>query len=337
MPYAGIRGQRFYYEVGGEGELVLLVHGALANADLMEAPATGLASGFRAARIDRRGCGRTTPPTDGPVPLGDEADDVLAFLDWFSVPRAHFLGHDDGCDVVLEFALRHPERTGSVALLAPSLEGLPFSPEGASAAAELRAALRTDPASALEEKLFPSPVFDAAREREGVDLPPLPDEPRAAGPDPEGRGRPRRAARGRLGEDPRPRRRAGRGRSPPLRPGDRRGDPRRGARRLPRHVALPSRRGEPGSDAPPHRLLPPRARDRTVARRREGPEGKRGPHGPRFASCPPLAGRQAIDFRNSAFAFVRVSFERRSSIASSGLTEARARRSLWIFGSSSAV
>lgn len=168
MPYAGIRGQRFYYEVGGEGELVLLVHGALASADLMEAPATGLASGFRAARIDRRGCGRTTPPTDGPVPLGEEADDVLAFLDWFSVPRAHFLGHDDGCDVVLEFALRHPERTGSVALLAPSLEGLPFSPEGASAAAELRAALRTDPATALEEKLFPSPIFDAAREREGV-------------------------------------------------------------------------------------------------------------------------------------------------------------------------
>lgn len=168
MPYAGIRGQRFYYEVGGEGELVLLLHGALANADLMEAPATGLASGFRAARLDRRGCGRTTPPTEGPVPLGDEADDVLAFLDWFSVPKAHFLGHDDGCEVVLEFALRHPERTGSLALLAPSLEGLPLGPEGAAAAAELRAALKADPAKALEEKLFPSRVFDAAREREGV-------------------------------------------------------------------------------------------------------------------------------------------------------------------------
>ena len=49
MPDAGIRGQRFYYEVGGEGDLVVLLHGALANADLMEAPATGLASGFRAA------------------------------------------------------------------------------------------------------------------------------------------------------------------------------------------------------------------------------------------------------------------------------------------------
>lgn len=168
MPYAGIRGQRFYYEVGGEGDLVVLLHGALANADLMEAPATGLASGFRAARIDRRGCGRTTPPTEGPVPLGEEADDILAFLDWFSIPKAHFLGHDDGCEVVLEFALRHPERTDSIALLAPSLEGLPLGPEAAAAAADLRAALKADTAKALEEKLFPSRIFDAAREREGI-------------------------------------------------------------------------------------------------------------------------------------------------------------------------
>ena len=78
MPYAGVRGQRFYYEVGGEGEFVLLLHGVLASADIMEAPATGLASGFRAARLDRRGCGRTTPATDGPVPLNEEADDILA-------------------------------------------------------------------------------------------------------------------------------------------------------------------------------------------------------------------------------------------------------------------
>ena len=93
MPYAGLRGQRFYYEVGGEGDLVVLLHGSFANADMMEAPATGLASGFRALRLDRRGCGRTTPATDGPIPLEEEADDVLALLDWFSAEKAHFLAH----------------------------------------------------------------------------------------------------------------------------------------------------------------------------------------------------------------------------------------------------
>ncbi|HMM34791.1 MAG TPA: alpha/beta hydrolase [Thermoanaerobaculia bacterium] len=157
MPFAGVRDQRFYYEVGGEGELVILLHGALANADLMEAPATGLASGFRALRFDRRGCGRTTPPTEGPVPLPEEA-----------VEKAHFLAHDEGAEVALEFALRNPGRTGSIALLAPSLEGFSSSPDVAAAAADLRAALRSDAPKALEEKLLPSPIFDAAREREGV-------------------------------------------------------------------------------------------------------------------------------------------------------------------------
>lgn len=168
MPYAGVRDQRFYYEVGGEGEFVVLLHGVLASADLMEAPATGLASGFRAARIDRRGCGRTTPPTEGPVALGDEADDLLALLDWFSIEKTHFVGHDEGAEVALEFALRNPGRTGSIALLAPSLEGYPVSPGAAAAAADLRAALKADPRKALEEKFFPSAFFDAAREREGV-------------------------------------------------------------------------------------------------------------------------------------------------------------------------
>ncbi|MHB8798739.1 MAG: alpha/beta fold hydrolase [Thermoanaerobaculia bacterium] len=168
MPFAGVRDQRFYYEVGGEGELVILLHGALTNADLMEAPATGLASGFRALRFDRRGCGRTTPPTEGPVPLPEEADDVLGILDWFSVEKAHFLAHDEGAEVALEFALRNPGRTGSIALLAPSLEGFSSSPEAAAAAADLRATLRSDAPKALVEKLFPSPSFDAAREREGI-------------------------------------------------------------------------------------------------------------------------------------------------------------------------
>ena len=119
----------------------------------------------------------------------EEADDILALLDWFSIEKTHFLAHDEGAEVALEFALRNPGRTGSLALLAPSLEGFPTSPEAAAAAADLRAALKADPAKALEEKLFPSPIFDAAREREGIferidgHLPPLPAEPGPVRPD----------------------------------------------------------------------------------------------------------------------------------------------------------
>src|SRR5512140_2509567 len=112
MPYAGVNGTRLYYEVGGEGDIVVLLHGFLADADSMEAPATGLATGLRAIRIDRRGHGRSNP-VDGLPSLVDEAADLAALLDWFGVEGSHFLAHEEGADVALEFALAYPHRTPS--------------------------------------------------------------------------------------------------------------------------------------------------------------------------------------------------------------------------------
>src|SRR5512141_2511491 len=121
MPYAGVNGQRLYYEVGGDGDPIVLLHGFLGNADLMEAPATGLGSGFRAIRIDRRLCGRSEGPP-GPVSLADEVADLVALLDWFGAAAAHFVAHDEGAEVAIEVALTRPDRIRSMALLAPSLE-----------------------------------------------------------------------------------------------------------------------------------------------------------------------------------------------------------------------
>ncbi len=165
MPYATVNGQRLYYEVGGDGDTVVLLHGALASADIMEAPATGLASGFRSLRIDRRGAGRSSP-TEGPVSLADDVADLAALLDWFGVSGTHFLTHDDGAEIAIEFALTHPAKTLSIGLLAPMVDGFQLSPEGASAHAELISALRVDPKWALSAKFLASTALDVVREHE---------------------------------------------------------------------------------------------------------------------------------------------------------------------------
>src|SRR5512140_1691170 len=167
MPYAGVNGQRLYYEVGGDGELVVLLHGFLGNADLMEAPATGLASGFRAIRLDRRLCGRSEGPP-GPVSLADEAADVVALIDWFGASGAHFVAHDEGAEVAIEIALAHPDRVLSLALLAPALEG--FDPWLAdfTSQPQLVAAIQADPRRGALGRWLASPVFDVVREREGL-------------------------------------------------------------------------------------------------------------------------------------------------------------------------
>jgi pimeloyl-ACP methyl ester carboxylesterase len=167
MPYAAVSGRRLYYEVGGEGETVVLLHGSFANADLLEAPATAISSGFRALRLDRRGHGRSSDATE-PFPLAEEAAEIAAFLDWFSAEKAHLLAHDDGAEVALQFALDFPGRTVSLALLAPTLEGFAWKEETRAARRDLLAAYARSPQHAIEEKWLPSRIFDVAREHEGL-------------------------------------------------------------------------------------------------------------------------------------------------------------------------
>jgi pimeloyl-ACP methyl ester carboxylesterase len=165
MPYATVGGQRLYYEVGGEGETVLLLHGSFANADILEAPATAISSGFRALRLDRRGHGRSSEAPE-PVALAEEAAEIAALLDWFSTDSAHILSHDDGSEVALQFALDFPARTRSLALLAPTLEGFPWSDETRAARHELLAAYARNPGKAIAETWLKSRIFDVAREHE---------------------------------------------------------------------------------------------------------------------------------------------------------------------------
>ncbi|HEX7616058.1 MAG TPA: alpha/beta hydrolase, partial [Thermoanaerobaculia bacterium] len=136
-----------------------------ANADILEAPATALSSGFRAIRFDRRGHGRSGDAPE-PFPLTEEAAELAALLDWFSTENAHLLAHDDGAEVALQFALDFPGRTLSLAFLAPTLEGFAWREETRAARHELLAAYARDPRRAIVEKWLPSRIFDVAREHE---------------------------------------------------------------------------------------------------------------------------------------------------------------------------
>jgi pimeloyl-ACP methyl ester carboxylesterase len=167
MPIASVNGQRLYYEVGGDGEMAVLLHGAYTDADVMEAPATGLESGFRVLRFDRRGHGRSGSLAE-PISLTDESNDVAALLDWFGAPTAHILAHDQGAEVAIQFALEHPDRTQSLALHAPTVEGFAWDPLVASWRSELEMAMGLDTKKAIEDMWLPSPVFDVTREREGM-------------------------------------------------------------------------------------------------------------------------------------------------------------------------
>lgn len=173
--YARVDGLRLHYVHVGHGPPVVLLHGFPEHwyAWRHQLPALA-AGGFHAVAPDMRGFNLSDKPKGvRAYALERLAGDVEGLLDHLEVSRAHLVGHDWGGAVAQAFAMRHPERVQSLALLnmphlprfAAALRKpsqvkrswyifffqLPWLPEAASRAkdfAALRALLRDDPVRA---------------------------------------------------------------------------------------------------------------------------------------------------------------------------------------------
>lgn len=101
-----------YYEVSGEGPPLVLLHGWTHDARVWRLQTPALERHFTVLRYDRRGWGRSGGRPDvsrDPVDL-DRLMDELGWRD------AHVVGHSQGAEVALRFALAYPNRVRSLVL-----------------------------------------------------------------------------------------------------------------------------------------------------------------------------------------------------------------------------
>ena len=107
------------YGIAGDGPPVLFVHGAGGGFDQGLAFGRDLsASGFRVIAMSRFGYLRTPLPRDASAAA--QADAHAALLDELGISRAAIIGGSAGAPSALQFALRHPERTGALVLAVPA-------------------------------------------------------------------------------------------------------------------------------------------------------------------------------------------------------------------------
>jgi pimeloyl-ACP methyl ester carboxylesterase len=107
------------YAVAGEGEPVVIVHGAGGGFDQGMAFAEGLEKrGFRVIAMSRFGYLRTPLPADASAAA--QADAHACLLDALDIPRAAFIGVSAGAPSSMQFALRHPQRISALVLLVPA-------------------------------------------------------------------------------------------------------------------------------------------------------------------------------------------------------------------------
>ncbi len=116
-----LKAEGLEYETNGDGEAVLLIHGALiADALLPLTREAALADRYRLIRYRRRGHGGSDP-VPGTFSTEQQARDALALMTHLGVERAHVIGHSGGGAIAVQLALEAPRLVHSLVVLEPAI------------------------------------------------------------------------------------------------------------------------------------------------------------------------------------------------------------------------
>lgn len=155
--YVEINGMKMYYEVSGEGDPLIVLHGAYMNIPSMGKIIPMLAENHTVYALEFQGHGRTND-INRPITYPNLANDVAAFMDAVGLNKADVLGYSVGAEVGLQLAIRHPEKVNKLvaASAAYDLEG--WQPEFKAAIPQITVEMMVNmPFAEDYRKLAPNP------------------------------------------------------------------------------------------------------------------------------------------------------------------------------------
>ncbi|GAA1866747.1 alpha/beta fold hydrolase [Asanoa iriomotensis] len=113
--YAVANGVRLHYEVGGEGEPLVLLDGFPRTTHSLHGIMSELVKHYRVIAVDYRGQGGSDKPADG-YDKKTMAKDVYELVRGLGYDKVNIAGGDMGGMVAYTFAANHPEATAKLAL-----------------------------------------------------------------------------------------------------------------------------------------------------------------------------------------------------------------------------
>jgi len=115
MEKARINGVELHYDLRGEGNPLVMIHGAQGDQTMFNSFAPIFTQKYRVLTFDQRGSGLSEKPS-GDYSIAQLADDTAALMTHVGFDRADIIGVSMGGMIALEFALRHPNRVRALVL-----------------------------------------------------------------------------------------------------------------------------------------------------------------------------------------------------------------------------
>jgi pimeloyl-ACP methyl ester carboxylesterase len=119
-----IRGIPVHYQVAGEGEPLVLVHGLSGSSQWWAKNVGPLAEHFRVYIVDLVGFGASKG--DHPFILDEASRFLVEWMDEVGIERVNLIGHSMGGFISADLAADHPQRVERLVLV--DAAGLPFDP-----------------------------------------------------------------------------------------------------------------------------------------------------------------------------------------------------------------
>jgi len=126
--YAAVNGIKMYYEIHGEGNPLVLIHGGGSTIETTFGNILPLfAKRYKVIAVELQAHGHTSD-RNAPESFQQDADDVAALLKQLNISKANILGFSNGGSTTLQIAIRHPALVDKIIVIAGAYQREGFIP-----------------------------------------------------------------------------------------------------------------------------------------------------------------------------------------------------------------
>ena len=148
--YASVNGLRLYYEIHGNGEPLILLHGGLGSVEMFGPNVSAFAATRKVVAVELQGHGHTAN-ISRPMSFEAMADDIAALIKELGLAGADVLGYSLGAAVALRFAIQHSNLVRKLVIVSTPCKHNGWYTEVRAAMAQISAA--------VAEQMKQSPLY----------------------------------------------------------------------------------------------------------------------------------------------------------------------------------